>query len=149
MDTRRFIRWCSFRYWVNTMVEAEYNQVKGDVNGIAGALNTNKNKSMVTSMLLLIWKLWQQIQAIRIVRCWSLHIPDLGYHTSEEGTLGNAVRSIASTMLYLFVQKLVVLWRTILELYSSCWFKRSSHLKPAAPVVEVAPVEPTLHNHKS
>ncbi len=36
--------------------EAEYNQVKGDVNGIAGAqmLNTNKNKSMVTSMLLLI-----------------------------------------------------------------------------------------------
>lgn len=36
--------------------EAEYNQVKGDVNGIAGAPNAEykQNKSMVTSMLLLI-----------------------------------------------------------------------------------------------
>ncbi|EXR34433.1 MULTISPECIES: outer membrane protein Omp38 [Acinetobacter] len=137
--------------------EAEYNQVKGDVNGIAGAPNAEYKQKQINGNFYvtsdLITKNYDskfKPYVLLGAGHYKYEIPDLGYHTSEEGTLGNA--GIGAFYRINDALSLRTEARGTYNFDEQFWNYTAlaglnvvlgGHLKPAAPVVEVAPVEPT------
>ncbi|MBN6494158.1 OmpA family protein [Acinetobacter pittii] len=137
--------------------EAEYNQVKGDVEGIAGAPSAEYKQKQINGNFYvtsdLITKNYDsKIKPYVLLGAghYKYEIPDLSYHNDEEGTLGNAgvgafwrlndalsLRTEARGT-YNFDEKF---WNY--TALAGLNVVLGGHLKPAAPVVEVAPVEPT------
>ncbi|MEQ1160826.1 outer membrane protein Omp38 [Acinetobacter calcoaceticus] len=135
--------------------EAEYNQVKGDVDGLAaGAEYKQKqiNGNFYVTSDLITKNYDSKIKPYVLLGAghYKYEIPDLSYHNDEEGTLGNAgfgafwrlndalsLRTEARGT-YNFDEKF---WNY--TALAGLNVVLGGHLKPAAPVVEVAPVEPT------
>jgi OOP family OmpA-OmpF porin len=137
--------------------EAEYNQVKGDVEGIAGAPSAEYKQKQINGNFYvtsdLITKNYDsKIKPYVLLGAghYKYEIPDLSYHNDEEVTLGNAgvgafwrlndalsLRTEARGT-YNFDEKF---WNY--TALAGLNVVLGGHLKPAAPVVEVAPVEPT------
>ncbi|MCG6038642.1 MULTISPECIES: outer membrane protein Omp38 [Acinetobacter] len=135
--------------------EAEYNQVKGDVDGLAaGAEYKQKqiNGNFYVTSDLITKNYDSKIKPYVLLGAghYKYEIPDLAYHNDEEGTLGNAgfgafwrlndalsLRTEARGT-YNFDEKF---WNY--TALAGLNVVLGGHLKPAAPVVEVAPVEPT------
>lgn len=137
--------------------EAEYNQVKGDVEGIAGAPSAEYKQKQINGNFYVTSDLITKNYDSKIkpyvllgASHYKYEIPDLSYHNDEEGTLGNAgvgafwrlndalsLRTEARGT-YNFDEKF---WNY--TALAGLNVVLGGHLKPAAPVVEVAPVEPT------
>ncbi|MCG2609475.1 OmpA family protein [Acinetobacter sp. SM34] len=135
--------------------EAEYNQVKGDVDGtgVAGSeyKQTQINGNFYATSDLITKNYDSKIKPYVLLGAghYKYDIDDVAFHSDEEGTLGNAglgafwrlndalsLRTEARGT-YNFDEKF---WNY--TALAGLNVVLGGHLKPAAPVVEVAPVEP-------
>ena len=136
--------------------EAEYNQVKGDLDGTGVSGSEYKQEQIngnfyVTSDL--ITKNYDsKIKPYVLLGAghYKYKLDDMSYHNDEEGTLGNA--GIGAFWRLNDALSLRTEARGTYNFDEKFWNYTAlaglnvvlgGHLKPAAPVVEVAPVEPT------
>ena len=133
--------------------EAEYNQVKGDMAEQAGAeyKQTQINGNFYVTSDLITKNYDSKFKPYVLLGAghYKYEIPDLGYHTSEEGTLGNA--GLGAFWRLNDALSLRTEARATYNFDEDFWNYTAlaglnvvlgGRLKPAAPVVEVAPVEP-------